>query len=618
VIRTRTPRGALLLSAVLSLGGLYAAPAASALTTAPVLTLNHQLVTSPFAGSTTSVRDNEGLAYVAKDNSLWMASDNDKAIFEINPTTGALKRRISRATFSAAPEVGTGAAATDTRDNDIEALAYDNVNDVLYVFSGSTSSVPAVYQLKRDSGGAFQVVGWRGLATEWTGAGFRPKDGKLYLANLASFATYDYTSNTFGPTFGVSGVTKVFGIDFAEDLDADMLVVSGSNRLQRVDLTTRTVRTGWNVDLTQFGMLDTRAVEVVGRQFFVSDGYDFRTSGDLSAHAIFVYDWNDGGGVTPPTAGFTATPTSGNAPLPVQFTDTSTGAPTSWAWDFGDGSTSTARNPSHTYTTAGTYTVTLVATNAGGPGAPKTAQVTVTSPTPAPTASFTASATTGAAPLTVTFTDTSTGSPTSWAWDFGDGTTSTVQNPPAKTFAAGTHTVTLRVSNAGGPSTATKTITVTGAGGATTTFTPDADAYFNTASPAKNYGAATVLKLHSPVTAEYRPLVRFAVTGLSGAPSKAVLRLWVTDASTVGGSWFKVSNAWTESTVTWNTKPDVAGAPLAGTAGAATLGTWMQVDVTSAVTGNGQVSFEATSTSTNTAAFASKESANAPQLVVTP
>ena len=68
----------------------------------------------------------------------------------------------------------------------------------------------------------------------------------------------------------------------------------------------------------------------------------------------------------PPRASFTATPTSGHAPLAVTFTDTSTGAPTAWAWDFGDGSTSTEQNPTHTYGTAGSYTATLKATNAGG------------------------------------------------------------------------------------------------------------------------------------------------------------------------------------------------------------------------------------------------------------
>jgi PKD repeat protein len=67
-----------------------------------------------------------------------------------------------------------------------------------------------------------------------------------------------------------------------------------------------------------------------------------------------------------PVADFTATPTSGTAPLAVSFTDTSTGSPTSWSWDFGDGGTSTAQNPSHTYSSAGTYDVSMTATNAAG------------------------------------------------------------------------------------------------------------------------------------------------------------------------------------------------------------------------------------------------------------
>lgn len=65
-----------------------------------------------------------------------------------------------------------------------------------------------------------------------------------------------------------------------------------------------------------------------------------------------------------PAARFTASPTSGNAPLTVQFTDTSQGSPASWSWYFGsyssaDSGVSTSQNPSHTYDTPGTYSVTL-------------------------------------------------------------------------------------------------------------------------------------------------------------------------------------------------------------------------------------------------------------------
>jgi PKD repeat protein len=81
-----------------------------------------------------------------------------------------------------------------------------------------------------------------------------------------------------------------------------------------------------------------------------------------------------------------------------------------------------------------------------------------------PVAAFSASPTSGKVPLNVKFTDTSTGSPTKWKWSFGDGTSSTVQNPTHKYSAAGKYTVTLTITNAAGSNTATKSsyITVTG------------------------------------------------------------------------------------------------------------------------------------------------------------
>jgi PKD repeat protein len=60
-----------------------------------------------------------------------------------------------------------------------------------------------------------------------------------------------------------------------------------------------------------------------------------------------------------PVANFEATPTSGYAPLTVQFTDLSTGVFDEWAWDFGDGETSTEQNPEHIYNNSGTYAVSL-------------------------------------------------------------------------------------------------------------------------------------------------------------------------------------------------------------------------------------------------------------------
>jgi len=170
--------------------------------------------------------------------------------------------------------------------------------------------------------------------------------------------------------------------------------------------------------------------------------------------------------VTPPVADFNANPLVGTVPLPVTFTDTSTGSPSTWNWIFGDmgaGNTSTVQNPSHMYTTAGTYSVNLTVTNAGGSKTLiKTNYITVTPPVPV--ANFTGTPTTGPAPLSVSFTDTSTGSPSSWIWMFGDmgaGNTSTLQNPIHTYMSAGTYSVNLTVTNAGGSNTLIKTNYIT-------------------------------------------------------------------------------------------------------------------------------------------------------------
>jgi PKD repeat protein len=167
-----------------------------------------------------------------------------------------------------------------------------------------------------------------------------------------------------------------------------------------------------------------------------------------------------------PTVAFTGTPTSGTAPLTVQFTSTCSDT-TSYLWTFGDGTTSTQQHPSHTYATPGTYTVTLTGTNLyGSTVTTRTDYLTVTHVPPV--AAFSASPLTGHAPVPVTFTDASTGTPTAWAWTFGDGTTSTLRNPTHIYRVAGTYTVTLTVTNDGGSDAETKTgyLTIYAAGDA--------------------------------------------------------------------------------------------------------------------------------------------------------
>jgi uncharacterized repeat protein (TIGR01451 family) len=92
-------------------------------------------------------------------------------------------------------------------------------------------------------------------------------------------------------------------------------------------------------------------------------------------------------GNQPPTASFTADPTSGEAPLRVSFDATASSDPDgtieSYIWDFGDGSTGSGETTSHEYTSAGTYTATLTVTDADGAATDTTtATITVTEPAP--------------------------------------------------------------------------------------------------------------------------------------------------------------------------------------------------------------------------------------------
>ena len=581
-------------------------------TTQPQLTFNRLIQTSPFAGTTTKVSDNEGSAYVASDDAFWMADDNGDALWEVDRTTGTLRRKIAQSVFISAPRFGVGGTAGQSRTEDLEALAYDANADIIYAFSGSTSAIPTVFRLKRDANHQFQVESWQPLPSEWTGAGWRLADGLLYVVNSATFRTYDFATNTFGPTFSISGLSKVYGMDF-DDATGDLLAVNSSQRLYRASMTTRTIQPGWNgISLTGFGLLDTRAVEVIGEQVFITDGADTnkRSSSSPMFHAVFVFDVSGPGGPGP-TAGFTATPTSGTVPLTVNFTDTSTGSPTSWAWTFGDGGTSTSPSPSHEYTDTGTFTATLTVTNTqGSSSASRT--ITVSQPS-APNASFTATPITGTAPLTVNFTDTSTGSPTSWAWDFGDGVgTSTAQSPSYTYDHTGTFTATLTAANGLGSTSATKTITVS----TTAVITPTDDTQINLSGGLVPGSAPSFSADGSPVS---DGLLRFTVN-VGGQITGARLRVYCVDPSSAGGTFYAAAETnppWSENTVTWATAP-VAGTSY-GTLGAVKVGFWYEIDLKTLVTANGTYTLRIKNTSTNGADYATKEGAAgiAPQLVVT-
>jgi hypothetical protein len=138
-------------------------------------------------------------------------------------------------------------------------------------------------------------------------------------------------------------------------------------------------------------------------------------------------------------------------PLTLSFYDVSLGAAQSWAWDFGDGNTSTEQNPTHTYADTGIYLVTLSIVTIDGCESDASFEICVGTdcwgiPEFDCQAMF--------VPLGdsiggngIQFIDLSFSLDpiVAWNWNFGDGTSSTEQNPYHEYAQPGTYTVTLTI-----------------------------------------------------------------------------------------------------------------------------------------------------------------------------
>lgn len=125
--------------------------------------------------------------------------------------------------------------------------------------------------------------------------------------------------------------------------------------------------------------------------------------------------------------------------MTANFMNLSSGATSSF-WDFGDGQSSTDLSPTHVYTMPGTYTACLIVNSQCGADT-TCLQVTVDCPT-----LFAAMGNSGSFP-TLQFNDLTIGSPNTWQWDFGDGASSTLQNPQHTYTNPATYTVCLTVND---------------------------------------------------------------------------------------------------------------------------------------------------------------------------
>lgn len=157
---------------------------------------------------------------------------------------------------------------------------------------------------------------------------------------------------------------------------------------------------------------------------------DNGTSTFTSTNFITVYE--------DPSPNFSSDITEGCGSFPVNFSDLSSEGDASiseWNWDFGDGGYSSEQNPVHNYTNEGIYDVSLSVTDENTCNSIFTIDDYIVA-TEGVNPNFNLSSTSACSfPTTISINNTSTGDGViEYYWDFGNSTSSTLENPPNVTY----------------------------------------------------------------------------------------------------------------------------------------------------------------------------------------
>jgi hypothetical protein len=190
------------------------------------------------------------------------------------------------------------------------------------------------------------------------------------------------------------------------------------------------------------------------------------------------------------------------------------------------------------------------------------------------------------------------------------------------TVPAGASTGRITVASAAGAATSSADFVIIDGGGSEIALLPTDDTYIRSSKPGEKNGSVKSLRVWKTSSAEYFAYFKFAVSG-AGTVSRARLRLHVLDASPDGGSIHLVSNnydgsstSWKEADMNWNNAPKISG-PAIATAGAATLNSPVEFDVSTVITGDGEYSFAIRNNSADVLKYASKEDSHPPLLIIT-
>ena len=286
----------------------------------------------------------------------------------------------------------------------------------------------------------------------WTAA---PADPTL-VANAVSPTVFPAVSTTYTLVVtdanGCQSAPKVVVVDVLPPLTLDVIrpLFSPDTTICPYDFATINLVAGggdgnYNIyllpdDVNPVSLpIDTQPLVTTTYDFMVTDGCT--TPPAYVSSTITVLEL--------PTIVIDAEPDSGCHPLTVDFSDLTQPSPIGWNWNFGDAdspsNTATVQNPVHLYSGPGLYDVSLSVTTAEG-CVTDTVLSNFIEVFPLPYANFSLDPEIiNLLDARIDFTDLSVGAITNWNWNFGDGETSTLQNPEHLYSDTGTYTINLVV-----------------------------------------------------------------------------------------------------------------------------------------------------------------------------
>jgi len=241
--------------------------------------------------------DLEAFVYARPDNTFTITDDVKRLIYWLDLGTEKVSDIIRDSEFGAYTlanpggdlPIGSTCSLSDgvwTGFCDPEAVAYDPVNDDIYVFTGNHPGELTGFRLSRSvPGDQFEISGWKRIDQAYTAAIFI--DNQFYVAIVdpangdGLIVSYDWDADSVGEIIFRTG-NEIEDMAYANGI---LWLITADDRLHSIRYTDLQILDSY--DMRAYDINDPRGVDVVGDKLYIGDGDDNRT--DDLLHAIHIF-----------------------------------------------------------------------------------------------------------------------------------------------------------------------------------------------------------------------------------------------------------------------------------------------------------------------------------------